>query len=185
MSRICLNSNNTTETIIWTAGIDVMLLTIYIQECRRNNPINETQIIRIFAEETGHELSWKSLEKRICYLKSLYASLCKSCTWDPRTGVPSMSNEVWTQTTKRHPELSNPNSELLVEFFIQRMTSRLHDSSGFDCFKATLHLPENPNGFSSMLNLAPPHWRDSSGKFAGFSLYQLTENLCSTKKKGT
>ncbi|KAG7548611.1 hypothetical protein ISN44_As12g037830 [Arabidopsis suecica] len=140
MRRMCCIGNDPKESIIWTADLDIMFYTMYLQACKINKPINKTQFIQTFAEQTGHEISRKTFKRTLYYLTSLYTSICKSCTPDPSTGIPTMTNEAWAQITKRHPELLNPNSKPLVEFFIQRMTSQRHSnsndaaphSSGFD-----------------------------------------------------
>ncbi|CAH8277602.1 unnamed protein product [Arabidopsis lyrata] len=129
MRRMCCIGNNATENIIWTPDLDVTFYTMYLQECKINNPINKTQFIQTFAEQTGHELSWKTFKRRLFYLTSLYTSIRKSCTPDPRTGMPTMTNEAWAQITKRHPELLNPSSKPLVDLFIQRLTSRIQSNS--------------------------------------------------------
>lgn len=73
---------------------------MYLQECKVNNRINKSHIVQTFAEQSGHELTWKTFEKRLYYLNSLYTSICKSCTPDQRTGMLTMTNEAWAQTTK-------------------------------------------------------------------------------------
>lgn len=73
---------------------------MYLQERKKYDPISTTQIVQIFSEQTGLELSWRIIARRIDYLSRLQASIFQLCTPDPETGIPIMTKEAWALATK-------------------------------------------------------------------------------------
>ncbi|CAH8386128.1 unnamed protein product [Eruca vesicaria subsp. sativa] len=123
MNLLCCIGKNANDkiTINWTPDLDVMFLQVYL-EVRKYDPLSRNQIVQFFSGETGLKLSWRIIVRRIDYLNSLQESLLQLCTPDPETGILIMTKEASALATKKHPELSNPNSKQLVELLLQKTT---------------------------------------------------------------